>query len=1088
MPFPDDAHPEAVDDELMRIRAKRAALSSAAMLPEIVQVSSDSLEEELYVETIEETNDTYTSDQPHHMGDELRQISHEKIIAKREDEYHSRRRLRTLSPSRADPFSKIRHNADEQRSYADVLAEGKLAREQASLVRELRGSYRQRQQDVLEHSTMHFEGDITRPAKRQWEMSPSSVVAAVPTEETPVNSSEWEDDELRAPDSQSGKAFSSGETPLSASGTPLSLTSTPLSSVSSTYSRLTRWDATPALSEGMGTTPVRGNNWAAGATPLAASLAPGEETPLRSDVGEETPMRVLGRMSASVSTISQLNMAARNAFLSDDELDVILPSTGYLIVDMPASYEAKRHPHTESMHRKSPAAELGLFALGGESSSFMADGGWGTDSTGLGSGLPPMKPDDYQHFGALLGAMDRTGEEVSSLTLVEIRELKLLRLLLKLKNGTPPMRKIAQRQIVERAREFGPALLFDKILPLLMSPSLEDGERHLLVKLIDRILFRLEDGVRPFVHKILVVVEPLLIDTERATRAEGRELISNLAKAAGLATMIGAMRPDIDHPDEYVRNCTARALAVVAMALGIPALLPFLAAVSASQRGGWEAPHTGIRTVQHIAAMAGCGVLPHLRELVSCASAGLVLSAASEKNRLSDGDRDSSVSGPPAKVRTASALALAALAEASAPHGIEAFEGVLRPLWLTIRQARGRALAAMLKAIGAIIPLMTEEYASYYARELIPVVVREMATPDDDLRRTVISVVRQMAEIPGALGSALLHSKILDPFFKHLWTRRLSVDRRTVFLVVEGALAIAKRVGAGPVTKLLLPALKDEAGSFRRMALELLERLVRAHVPVGCLQAAGADAEPTRSVALLVDSLLFALQHEDEEEEERDGLSRVARAMGVALGACGAWIRPHLGGEISSMLLWRLNNKSARIRQQAADVIAELAPLWIACSEDAALQRLAGVLFEYLGEEFPTVLGSIIRALHAIVKALGTSRMHPPIKDLLPRLTPILKNRHEKVQLHCIELVGRIAGSAAEAVSPREWMRICWELLETLHAHRRAIRRAAILSFGHIAKAIGPQDVLSTLLANLRVQERQSRVYTTIAIAIVSEV
>ena len=40
---------------------------------------------------------------------------------------------------------------------------------------------------------------------------------------------------------------------------------------------------------------------------------------------------------------------------------------------------------------------------------------------------------------------------------------------------------------------------------------------------------------------------------------------------------------------------------------------------------------------------------------------------------------------------------------------------------------------------------------------------------------------------------------------------------------------------------------------------------------------------------------------------------------------------------------------------------------------------------------------------------LGMHKMTPPIKDLLPRLTPILKNRHEKVQENCIDLVGRIA-------------------------------------------------------------------------------
>ena len=40
----------------------------------------------------------------------------------------------------------------------------------------------------------------------------------------------------------------------------------------------------------------------------------------------------------------------------------------------------------------------------------------------------------------------------------------------------------------------------------------------------------------------------------------GGEIISNLAKAAGLATMISTMRPDIDNMDEYVRNTTARHL------------------------------------------------------------------------------------------------------------------------------------------------------------------------------------------------------------------------------------------------------------------------------------------------------------------------------------------------------------------------------------------------------------------------------------------------------------------------------------------------------------------------------------------------
>ena len=161
--------------------------------------------------------------------------------------------------------------------------------------------------------------------------------------------------------------------------------------------------------------------------------------------------------------------------------------------------------------------------------------------------------------------------------------------------------------------------------------------------------------------------------------------------------MIATIRPDIDNPDEYVRNTTSRALAVVASALGVPALLPFLKAVTGSKKS-WQARHTGAKVVQQLAILVGCGVLPHLRALVDTVGGCL-------------GDEQQ-------KVRIQSALALSALAEAAAPYGIESFDGVLRPLWKGIRTARGKALAAFLKAIGYIIPLMDAQYASYYTREV----------------------------------------------------------------------------------------------------------------------------------------------------------------------------------------------------------------------------------------------------------------------------------------------------------------------------------------------------------------------------------
>lgn len=73
-------------------------------------------------------------------------------------------------------------------------------------------------------------------------------------------------------------------------------------------------------------------------------------------------------------------------------------------------------------------------------------------------------------------------------------------------------------------------------------------------------------------------------------------------------------------------------------------------------------------------------------------------------------------------------------------------------------------------------------------------------------------------------------------------------------------------------------------------------------------------------------------------------------------------------------------------------------------------------------------------------------------------------------------MVGRIADRGPEYVSAREWMRICFELLELLKAHKKAIRRATVNTFGYIAKAIGNLDfciydfLMCTDLAHLLLQ------------------
>ncbi|KAI8149047.1 splicing factor 3B subunit 1 [Fennellomyces sp. T-0311] len=933
---------------------------------------------------------THGSDSHDPFADTMR----ERRIAGRQDEYHQRRFNRMLSPERADAFSKDENK--ESRSYAEVIREAEFEKEQQRVFEAIAQKKKNEEQSRQESAAVEAT-PVAAKKKRRWDVA------------TPLHN------DIEATPKGPGKRSRWDATPAHPDATPRS-----------------EWDATPK-----GTTTKR-SRW--DATPVNANVS---ATPVGS-MGMMTPTPSQVQVPSTPEAVNAMRwereLDVRNRPLSDEDLDAMFPQTGYKILDPPAGYQPIRTPARKLMATPTPMGESG-FMMQEDSRGVVMD--VPQEIPGVGS-LPFFKDEDMQHFGKLLE--DRNEEEMS---VDELKERKIMRLLLRIKNGTPPMRKTALRQITDKARDFGPGPLFNQILPLLMSPTLEDQERHLLVKVIDRILYKLDDLVRPFVHKILVVIEPLLIDEDYYARVEGREIISNVSKAAGLPTMITTMRPDIDHPDEYVRNTTARAFSVVASALGIPALLPFLKAVCRSKKS-WQARHTGIKIVQQIAILMGCAVLPHLKNLVEAIGHG-----------LEDEQQ---------KVRTITALAIAALAEAAAPYGIESFDSVLKPLWTGIRKHRGKGLAAFLKAIGYIIPLMDDEYANYYTKEVMIILIREFQSPDEEMKKIVLKVVKQCAATDGVMPQ-YIKEEILPEFFKHFWVRRMALDRRNYKQLVETTVELANKVGVSEIITRIVNDLKDESEPYRKMVMETIEKVIS--------NLGAADIDP-RLEELLIDGILYAFQEQTVEDVV------MLNGFGTVVNALGMRIKPYLQ-QICYTILWRLNNKSARVRQQAADLISRIAVVMKTCGEEKLMNQLGQILYEYLGEEYPEVLGSILGALKSIVNVIGMASMTPPIKDLLPRLTPILRNRHEKVQENCIDLVGRIADRGAEYVSAREWMRVCFELLDLLKAHKKGIRRASVNTFGYIAKAIGPQDVLATLLNNLKVQERQNRVCTCVAIAIVAE-
>ncbi|KAL7483984.1 hypothetical protein ACHAW6_009624 [Cyclotella cf. meneghiniana] len=869
-----------------------------------------------------------------------------------------------------------------------------------------------------EESTSSSTTSAARRRKR-WDETP--IVASAP-DATPVITSvqKWD------------------ETPLLVSGST-GVAATPMASSSTDATRKrSRWDSTPAPSTSSMTTPL----------PSA------------------TPILGMGNIKASI----EKEMETRNRPWTDAALDAILPSEGYNVLPPPVNYIPLRTPGRKLLSAPTPYGSQTPAGFTMEVPPEEREGqtlqdireAYGVpivptatdEDAGAPGALPYIKPEDMQYFGRLMQEVDD-----GALTKEEAKERQIMALLLKIKSGTPPQRKTAMRQITDKARYFGAGPLFHQILPLLMSPALEDQERHLLVKVIDRVLYKLEDLVRPFVHRILAVIEPLLIDEDYYARVEGREIISNLSKAAGLSTMISTMRPDIDNPDEYVRNTTSRAFAVVASALGVPSLLPFLKAVCKSRKS-WQARHTGIKIVQQIAVLMGCAVLPHLRELVEIISHGLT--------------------DEQPKVRMMGALTVAALAEAAHPYGIESFDSVIRALWKGALEHHGKGLAAFLKAIGFVIPLMEENYASHYTRLVMPILTREFQSPDEEMKRIVLKVVKQCVGTSG-VEPDYIRKEILPEFFRNFWIRRMALDRRNYKQVIETTEELANKVGCSDILSRIVDDLKDDSEPYRRMVMETIQKV---------LENLGSGDIDERLEERLIDGILYAFQEQAVDVGSTGAFGNEGQVMldgfGTVVNALGERCKPYLK-QVAGTIKWRLNNKAANVRMQAADLIGRIAVVMKACGEEQLMGHLGVVLYEYLGEEYPDVLGSILGALRAVVNVIGMTKMTPPIRDLLPRLTPILRNRHEKVQENCIDLVGRIADRGAEFVSAKEWMRICFELLELLKAHKKAIRRAAVSTFGYIAKAIGPQDVLHTLLNNLKVQDRQMRVCTTVAIAIVAE-
>lgn len=390
-----------------------------------------------------------------------------------------------------------------------------------------------------------IQANLETPARQHWEETPSHITSG---DATPAVTKQWDQTPSETPASTRKNRWDEtpkesvrdgGLTPGWGAETPRDIKAdfeTKVEETPGASKRRSRWDLTPSQTPMVGAeTPTNGvletpgkftpnaANQNGNMTPKTPSLmTPSGATPIGTPaMGLKTPAPHMIPMTPEQMQIYkwEKEIDDRNRPLTDEELDALIPP-GYKILAPPSSYIPIRTPARKLLATPTPIGGLGGFSI-----PMTPERGGGLGDKTIGGildtqpkdkELPALKPEDIQYFDKLLLDVDE-----NTLSKAERNEREIMTYLLKIKNGTPPQRKSGLRKITENARRLGAGPLFNQILPLLMSPTLEDQERHLMVKVIDRILYKLDDLVRPYVHKILVVIEPLLIDEDYYARVEG---------------------------------------------------------------------------------------------------------------------------------------------------------------------------------------------------------------------------------------------------------------------------------------------------------------------------------------------------------------------------------------------------------------------------------------------------------------------------------------------------------------------------------------------------------------------------------------
>jgi len=130
----------------------------------------------------------------------------------------------------------------------------------------------------------------------------------------------------------------------------------------------------------------------------------------------------------------------------------------------------------------------------------------------------------------------------------------------------------------------------------------------------------------------------------------------------------------------------------------------------------------------------------------------------------------------------------------------------------------------------------------------------------------------------------------------------MALDQRNYCQVVETTVKLAQKSGVLRDCGRIVNDLKDEVEPYHKMVMETIAKVVA--------MLGASDIDECLEVCL-VDGIIYAFQEQMTENQV------ILDVFGTVINALGIGMKPYLT-QIVSTILWRLNSKSAEVRQQAS--------------------------------------------------------------------------------------------------------------------------------------------------------------------------